>query len=80
MHSIEHVREFLETEIGDEILMKVYPLLLEIGDNVFIEENLVHQALEPYMSTEKVQKYLPFLTTLIFFEKQSEVGGGGLGG
>lgn len=39
MNSIEHVREFLETEIGEEALIKVYPLLLDIGDDVFYEEN-----------------------------------------
>ncbi len=39
MHSIEHVRELLEREIGEESLMKIYPLLLDIGDDVFYEEN-----------------------------------------
>ena len=40
MHSIEHVREYLETEIGEEILLKVYPRLLDVGDDVFQDENI----------------------------------------
>jgi hypothetical protein len=35
MNSIEKVREFLETEIGEQILLKIYPLLLDVGDAVF---------------------------------------------
>jgi hypothetical protein len=37
MHSIENVREFLESEIGEELLLKVYPVLLDIGDDVFFD-------------------------------------------
>lgn len=40
MHSIEHVREYLEQEIGEDILLKVYPRLLDIGDDIFSEENM----------------------------------------
>ena len=40
MHSIENVREYLETEIGEEILLKVYPRLLDVGDDVFQDENI----------------------------------------
>lgn len=39
MHSIEHVREYLESEIGEDLLLKVYPKLLDVGDDVFLEEN-----------------------------------------
>ena len=45
MHSIEHVREYLENEIGEETLLKVYPLLFESGDDIFLEEARVQAKL-----------------------------------
>jgi hypothetical protein len=82
MHSIEHVREYLESEIGEELLLKVYPKLLDVGDDVFLEENteLLCVMLEGLLEREKVQKYTPFFATLIFFEKQAEDFGGGESG
>lgn len=35
MHSIERVREYLETEIGESKVVLIYPILLDIGDQVF---------------------------------------------
>jgi hypothetical protein len=32
MHSIERVREYLETEIGESKVVLIYPILLDIGD------------------------------------------------
>jgi hypothetical protein len=32
MQSIEHVREFLEKSLGEDVLMKAYPILLAFGD------------------------------------------------
>ena len=71
MHSIEHVREYLETEIGEEKLLKVYPLLLEIGDDVFMEENCEYLQimLKDIITEEQCKQYMPFFATLIFFEK-----------
>lgn len=71
MNSIEHVREFLEAEIGEETLIKVYPLLLDIGDDVFYEENadLLVSRLKHLMPVEQIKKYTNFFATLIFFEK-----------
>lgn len=79
MHSIEHVREYLEGEIGEELLMKVYPRLLDVGDDVFLEENteMLCIMLKDLLSEEMVKKYMAFFATLIFFEKQSEANGGG---
>jgi len=37
MHSIESVREYLENEIGEDLLMKVYPRLLDIDDDIFLK-------------------------------------------
>ena len=35
MHSIENVREFLEKEIGEDTVVQIYPMLLDIGDEIF---------------------------------------------
>jgi|688.fasta_scaffold82031_1 hypothetical protein len=32
LQSIEHVREFLEKSLGEEKLMKIYPILMSVGD------------------------------------------------
>lgn len=71
MHSIEHVREYLEKELGDDLLMKVYPRLLDVGDDVFLEENveMLCLMLKGLMSEVEVKKYMPFFSTLIFYEK-----------
>ena len=38
MNSIEHVREYLETEIGEDKVVQIYPILLDIGDQVFQDD------------------------------------------
>ena len=79
MNSIEHVREYLEKEIGEDLLMKVYPLLLDVGDDVFLEENteMLQIMLKDLMKPADVKKYMTHFVTLIFFEKQAEENGGG---
>lgn len=71
MNSIEHVREYLESEIGEDLLMKVYPRLLDVGDDIFLEQNteMLSIMLKDLMSAKDVRKYLPYFSTLIFFEK-----------
>lgn len=32
MYSIEYVREYLENEIGEDTLLKVYPILMDFSD------------------------------------------------
>ena len=78
MHSIENVREFLESEIGEELLLKVYPVLLDIGDDVFFDQNteLLHSKLRHLLTEEQVKKFASYFETLIFFEKQAEANGG----
>jgi hypothetical protein len=58
MHSIEHVREYLESEIGEDLLMKVYPRLLDVGDDIFLEENteMLCIMLKDLMTAEQVKK------------------------
>lgn len=79
MHSIEHVREYLENEIGEDKLLKAYPILLDVGDDVFLEENteMLTVMMKDLLTEEEVKRYMPFFATLIFFEKQAEANGGG---
>ena len=39
MHSIENVREYLEKELGEDVVVRVYPMLLNIGDEIFSQDN-----------------------------------------
>lgn len=72
MHSIEHIREYLEIQLGEDLLMQVYPLLLELGDEVFRDpETHLVEHLGHLMPEEKIKQYGSFFATLIFFEKQS---------
>jgi hypothetical protein len=79
MHSIENVREYLEEELGDKLLMRLYPRLLDIGDDIFADENLelLQQALQGLLTDEQISKYIQFFATLVFYEKQTEEFGGG---
>ena len=38
MQSIEHIREYLEQELGEETLMQAYPVLRDFGDDILFEE------------------------------------------
>lgn len=71
MHSIEHVREYLEQEIGEDLLIKVYPRLLDVGDDIFVEENveMLVILLKDLLTEDMVKKYIGFFATLIFFEQ-----------
>ncbi len=59
--------------------MKIYPLLLDIGDDVFYEENteMLVMKLKHLLPEDQIRKYSNFFATLIFFEKQAEMHGGG---
>ena len=58
--------------------MKVYPVLLDIGDDVFYEEqDLLCHKLKHLMPESQIKQYSNFFATLIFFEKQAEIMGGG---
>ena len=38
MQSIESVRQYLEVELGEECLMKAYPILVSFGDDILFED------------------------------------------
>ena len=70
MHSIEHVREYLEKELGEEVLMKIYPILLDIGDDVFFDvEVVLCKELGHLLPENLIKHHANSFATLIFFEK-----------
>ena len=72
MLSIESVREYLEAEIGESKLMHVYPILLDIGDDVFQDSGMLEAKLGHLLTRDEIRKYQNMFATLIFFEKQAE--------
>jgi len=39
MDSIENIREYLEIELGESVLLKAYPILKDIGESILFTEN-----------------------------------------
>lgn len=76
---MEHIRDYLETELGDEKVMKAYPILKELGDNILFEENSeeIEQRLEHVLTKEEMRKYKIFFASLIVMELEAEKEGGG---
>lgn len=72
--NIERIKEYLENEIGKDILSKAHPILREFGDDILYENNIpnVIQKLKGIVSEDEVVKYLHFFATLIFFENQAD--------
>ena len=56
--SIESLRSFLEDELGEESLMKAYPILKDFGDNILFDDKLpeLRQKLEGIISPTLLSK------------------------
>jgi len=54
-------------------------VLLDVGDEIFLEQNteLLTILLKDLLTVAEVKKYLPYFSTLIFYDKQTEENGGG---
>eukprot|EP00347_Sterkiella_histriomuscorum_P017105 403350648 len=77
--SVEHLRDYLETELGEEKIMKAYPILKEFGDNIFFQEKTdeLKELLKGILTDQDIKKYQAFFASLIFMELQAEKEGGG---
>mmetsp|Transcript_38722 Transcript_38722/g.38271 ORF Transcript_38722/g.38271 Transcript_38722/m.38271 type:complete len:271 (+) Transcript_38722:568-1380(+) len=73
-NTFDRIKEYLEEEIGEEILTKAHPILKEFGDDILYEKNIpkVVEKLSGIVKEDEVIKYLHFFATLIFFENQKE--------
>lgn len=83
--SVEQYREFLEKELGEERLMKAYPLLKEFvsytlffhacqGDRIlyFEQTTELEAILKGILTAKEIKKYQPHFATWIFMELQAE--------
>jgi hypothetical protein len=79
MQSIEHVREFLEKSLGEDVLMKAYPILLSFGDEILFEDNTeaLVVKLKGLVTRDQIKLYQNYFALLVFFELESEGYGGG---
>lgn len=79
MTDIESVRDYLENELGEETLMRVYPILRDFGDDIlFVEKtNKLCKKVADYLTPEQVVKYQNFFALLIFYDMESAEQGGG---
>lgn len=73
-NTIERIKDYLEQEIGKEMLDKAHPILKEFGDEILYESNipLVIDKLDGILSEEEVVQYLHFFATLVFFENEQD--------
>ena len=74
LSSVERIREYLEEEIGIDLLLKIHPVLKSFGDDILLAEKMVElkQSLKPYLSGDKVDRYHQYFATLIFYELEME--------
>ena len=84
--SVEQYREFLEKELGEDRLMKAYPLLKEFvsysskfyifvqGDRIlyFDKTTELEAILKDILTVKEIKKYQPHFATWIFMELQAE--------
>lgn len=73
-NNVERIKDYLEIEIGKDVLEKAHPILKELGDDILYEQNIpdVIDKLKGILSEDKVKYYLHFFASLIFFEEQAE--------
>jgi hypothetical protein len=73
-NTIERIKDYLESEIGNEVLSKAHPVLKEFGDDILYENNIpsVIEKLNGILSEEEIAQYLHFFASWIFFENEQE--------
>ena len=40
LNSVEEIRQYLETELGDKLFCEVYPLIKTFGDDILSQDNI----------------------------------------
>lgn len=73
-NTIDRIKEYLEDEIGKDVLEKAHPILKEFGDDILYQNNIpeVTKKLKGILSEDEVIKNLHFFATLVFFENERE--------
>ena len=72
--SVERIREYLEQELGPELLMKVYPIIKDFGDDILFMDKIqdLKDQLKHLLSGAQVDKYHITFSTLVFYELEIE--------
>jgi len=72
--SVERIREYLEQELGPDLLMKVYPIITGFGDDILFMDKIqeLKDQLKHLLSGEEVDKYHITFSTLVFYELEIE--------
>ncbi len=72
--SIEAIKEYLESDLGIDIFVKVYPIIKQFGDDILFLDNLLSlkDQLKGLLSPDQVEKYHIYFSTLVFYELEIE--------
>jgi hypothetical protein len=73
------LRDYFEQELGEEKLLRAYPILKEFGDGIFYDEtgDELIEKLRGILTVQEIKKYQNLFASLIFMELEAEKEGGG---
>ena len=72
--SVEQIREYLESELGTPLLMKIYPIIKAFGDDILFTDKIqdLKDQLKPHLTGQQVDRYHIMFSTLVFYELEIE--------
>jgi hypothetical protein len=72
--SVERIREYLEAELGADLLLKVHPIIKNFGDDILFMDKIqdLKDQLKHLLTSQQVDKYHITLSTLVFYELEIE--------
>ena len=72
--SVEQIREYLESELGAPLLMKIYPIIKAFGDDILFTDKIqdLKDQLKPHLTGQQVDRYHIMFSTLVFYELEIE--------
>lgn len=74
LSSVERIKEYLESELGEETLIKLYPIIKSFGDDILFADKIpeLKDKLKHIISAKQVDKYHQSFATLVFYELEME--------
>lgn len=74
LDTIEKIRDYLESELGIETFLRVYPIIKSFGDDILFTDKLseVRASLEHLIPHETVDRLHIQFITLVFFELEMD--------
>jgi NIMA (never in mitosis gene a)-related kinase 1/4/5 len=73
-NSLESMRDFLESKMGDKMLIKAYNAMKEIGeiDSKESGQSIYYEKLGDFIPLEHMEEYVSYLKTLIILENHAD--------